>query len=237
MTRYLFEGDVDLMIILHFQDNQEYADSEGAEKMLNKFKRILDDNYPDTEKRRDRNCITMQFSEFRLDVVPAFKFDTGDYIIPDSVEEKWLSTNPIEFAKKITEVNKKMDSDFVPLIKMIKAWNRQVGWPIGSFHLECIMYNRYCTYQQSYTFDSMIRYFFESLPLYLSTTCYDPVTGERVDKYLDTGGSTTLREIAIKKAKKAAEKSQEAFEYQIKYPSIAIGEWKALLGDFFPVYG
>jgi hypothetical protein len=77
----------------------------------------------------------MQFSEFRLDVVPAFKYDGDYYSIPDSVRQVWVDTDPFTFAERITTVNTNMGGTFVPLIKMVKAWNRNVGWPIRSFHL------------------------------------------------------------------------------------------------------
>jgi tRNA nucleotidyltransferase (CCA-adding enzyme) len=103
LTRYLTEGDVDVMVILHYDKNKQWNTSDGTVKCLDRFKTILDAAYPQTTKRRDRNCITMQFSEFRLDVVPAFRNDGGYYTIPDSVRKLWVSTDPFTFAQKITE--------------------------------------------------------------------------------------------------------------------------------------
>jgi hypothetical protein len=237
LTRYLSEADVDVMVILHYGDNEDWDSAEGAIKALDKFRAILDEAYPHTDKRRDRNCITMKFSEFRLDVVPAFQYEQGYYEIPDSIRKEWVPTNPSSFAGSITDVNKAMDGSFVPLIKMVKAWNREVGWPIASFHLECLMYNRYHTYEQGYTYHSMLKVFFKALPGYLSKACYDPIMGDRVDTYLDNEARKTRREVAIEKAKAAAAASKEAYEDQDDEPSVAIDKWKSLLGEFFPSYG
>lgn len=237
LIRYLSEGDVDVMVILHYGENKHWETSDGTISVLDKFKSILDKAYPDTPKNRDENCITMKLSEFRLDVVPSFKYEGGYYMIPDSIQKKWLRTNPFSFAEEITKVNKTMDGTFVPLIKMVKGWNREAGWPLRSFHLECIMYNRYRLYTQGYSYDSMLKVFFEYLPGYLSSPCYDPITSDRTDTYLDNDAEITKREIAIGKAKIAAKKAKEAYEDQEKYPSIAIDEWKKLLGEFFPAYG
>jgi hypothetical protein len=236
LTRFLSEGDVDVMVILHYGNNQQWDTPSGTASALDRFRLILDDAYPDTAKRRDRNCITMQFTEFRLDVVPAFKNDNGYYRIPDSVRRQWVRTDPFTFAQYITTVNTAMDEDFVPLIKMVKGWNRNVGWPIRSFHLECLMYNRYRYYSDSYTFASMLKSFFDDLPGYLRRACYDPVQGDQVDTYLDEGGRRT-RAGAISKAQAAARAAAEAYADQDRYPSVAIREWKALLGEFFPSYG
>lgn len=237
LTRYLPEGDVDVMVILHYGDNKDWCTSSGTISVLNRFKAILDEAYPNTTKRRDRNCISMQFSEFALDVVPAFSWEGGYYKIPDSVRQLWVPTDPIKFANKITDVNKAMSKTFVPLIKMVKGWNRHVGWPIRSFHLECMMYHHYKAYTQSYTYPSTLKIFFQALPGYLSSACYDPVMGDRVDTYLNNNAAYTKREIAIDKALKAADASKEAFDDQEDYPSLAIGEWKKLFGEFFPSYG
>jgi hypothetical protein len=82
----------------------------------------------------------------------------------------------------------------------------------------------------------MLKMFFEALPINLAVPCYDPVEGDRVDSYLDEGGRRT-RSGAIAKARAAARAAAEAYEDQDKYPSVAIREWKALLGYFFPDYG
>jgi Second Messenger Oligonucleotide or Dinucleotide Synthetase domain len=236
LTRYLSEGDVDVMVILSYSDNKQWDNSGGTIKALNRFRDILDIAYPDTPKRRDRNCITMQFSEFRLDVVPAFSNKDGYYEIPDSVRRRWVKTDPFTFAEKITNVNTAMEGTFVPLIKMVKGWNREVGWPIRSFHLECLLYHHYRSYAQSYSYSSTMNVFFSKLSGYLGSRCYDPVQGDQVDSYLDEGGTRT-RAGAIRKARAAATKAAEAYNDQEKYPAVAIDEWKDLLGEFFPAYG
>lgn len=237
LIRYLSEGDVDVMVVLHYGENKAWDSPEGTIKALDKFKVILDKAYPNTDKGRDRNCITMKFAEFRLDVVPAFSIEGGYFHIPDSIRKLWVPTDPFSFAERITSVNKAMSNCFVPLIKMIKSWNRNEGWALRSFHLECLLYNHFKNYTVSYTYPYMIQEFFASLPRYLAIYAYDPVKGDQVDSYLDNEAVKTKRQIAIEKANKAAIKSKEAYGDQEKYASVAIDEWKALMGEFFPSYG
>jgi Second Messenger Oligonucleotide or Dinucleotide Synthetase domain len=237
LIRYLSESDIDVMVILHHGKNKDWDNSSGATNALTTFKDILTNAYPDTPSRRDEHCVSMQLSQFRLDVVPAFKYDEGYYAIPDTQRGQWIYTDPIAFASKITAVNKTMDGTFVPLIKMVKGWNKEAGKPIRSFHLETMLYEHYRTYEKSYTYNSTIKVFLEALPDYLASSCFDPITGDRLDGYLDNSTSPTKREVAISKAKNAAQKAKEAYEDEEKYPSVAIGEWKNLLGEFFPAYG
>lgn len=237
MIRYLSESDVDVMVVLHYGNNKEWDNKEGVTKALNRFKKILEDSFPNVICNIDRNCIIMKFSEFRLDVVPAFRFTDGHYTIPDTYRGAWLKTNPIKFAEEVTRINKNMDGCFIPLIKMIKGWNRNFSKPLRGFHIECMMMKHYKDYKQSYTYDSMINIFFSRLPEYLKSASYDPILGDRVDLYLDNSSLGNARENFINRAKKAAASADEAFEDREKYPSVSIKEWKELLGDFFPSYG
>lgn len=239
LTRYLKEGDVDVMVILAYPANEAWNTPAGATRALDKFKAVLDAAYPYATKRRDRHCITMQFAEFRLDVVPAFKYEDGHYTIPDSVQGRWIQTDPIAFARLMTARNTAMGGSFIPLVKMVKGWNRQNGWSISSFHLECLMYEHCKGYAQAYTLPSLLTVFFEALPGLLASPVFEPTRNERVDGYMDAG-SPTRRSTAIAKARVAAAKATEAYNDQTAYASnisISIGEWKALLGDFFPSYG
>jgi len=237
LIRYLSEGDVDVMVVLHYGEHKDWEDAEGTGKALQRFKSILEDKYTDTPCAIDRNCVTMKLSEFRLDIVPAFRYTDGSYRIPDTYRKAWLTTDPVRFADEITRINNNMGGDFVPLIKMIKGWNRELPKPLRSFHLECIMANRYKNYTQGYTYDSMVKVFFGDLPNCLEAATYDPVSGDRVDWYLDNTSLGYSRESLVDKAKKAADHALEAFNDGEKYPSVAIKEWKTLLGTFFPAYG
>jgi len=238
MIRYLSEADVDVLVVLHYGNHQEWDNPEGTVKALDKFRAILSDCYKTTAMRRDRNCITMKFSEFRLDVVPAFAWETGGYSIPDSIRKTWLRTDPIAFASKMTDLNKQHNRMIKPLIKMLKAWNRNVRWPIGSFHLECLVYQQLYGAWPISDYPKAVKSFFDWASSDLWSHCTEPVYGEVVDYYLDEGSTwPSKRQQVIEKVKAAATLAEEAYNDGPKYPSIAIREWKELFGEFFPSYG
>lgn len=236
LTRYLSEGDVDVLVVLNYGVHKGWDNAAGTEQVLDRFKAILDQSHPNTKKRRDRNCITMSFPEFRIDVVPAFAYDAGHYQIPDTYERRWVQTDPLAFAQKMTAVNQAMNGTFIPLVKMVKGWNRNQGWPISSFHLECLMYEKYRTYTKGFTYQSMLDVFFNELERRLSTPVFEPVRRERVDLYMDAGSSPTRRDRAKAKSRAAAATATKA-QASEAYPPIAIPIWKGLLGEFFPSYG
>jgi len=237
LIRYLTERDVDVMVVLNYGANKHWDSRDGAIKVLDKFKEILENAYPDTDCKIDRNCITMNLSKFRLDVVPAFKYEEGYYAIPDTYRRNWLKTDPVKFAEEITRINKNMGGSFIPLIKMMKGWNRKFKRPLRGFHLECIMLNHYKNYKQGFTYDSMAKVFFEKLPVYLESPANDPITGDRVDLYMDNDSLGNRRIDFISRARKTSAEAKEAFNDTEKYPIACIKEWKEIFGEFFPAYG
>lgn len=242
MPRYLSKGDVDVMVVMHYQNNQGWHTADGTVYALQKFQRVLAAAFPQTECGVDRNCVTMKLSQFRLDVVPAFYFTDGHYRIPDTYRREWLPTRPKEFGARITAINKNMDGSFVPLVKMIKAWNAQ--WTttrVRSFHLECMIAHACAQYTQRYTYHSLMPVVFNGLAVYLAGAIYDPISGDRLDAYLDNNTQPTDRQTLVKRAQTAAKDAKAAYdmgEYNGGiYAKTAIDQWKALFGEFFPAYG
>src|SRR5262249_2846622 len=95
----------------------------------------------------DRRCVTVSFDKrnptvqedgkvLSLDVVPAFA--VGDHFeIPDCILGTWITTDPRIHGEETTAKNKDLEGNWVPLVKMLKSWNRNAGRPIKpSFLIE-----------------------------------------------------------------------------------------------------
>ena len=63
----------------------------------------------------------------------------GDYEIPDKVTGTWIKTNPEKHKEQATAKNKELDGRWVPLVKMVKGWNRANGKPIKPSFLVEVM--------------------------------------------------------------------------------------------------
>jgi hypothetical protein len=59
-----------------------------------------------------------------IDAVPAFELSGGDYEIPDKITGTWIKTNPEKHKEQATAKNRELDESWVPLVKMVKGWNR-----------------------------------------------------------------------------------------------------------------
>jgi hypothetical protein len=60
-----------------------------------------------------------------VDVVPAFYRQGGGYLIPNTIEKRWIPTNSKVHETFMSNANAAHGSDLVPIVKMIKGWNRE----------------------------------------------------------------------------------------------------------------
>ena len=114
MISPLKEADVDVFVVL---DASHYAVG-GQANLLDRVRDVLLETYPTTPKiSRNGQAVTITFTDFVVDVVPAFHRQGGGYLIPDSVNGRWTSTNPKVHETFITTSNTLHGGNLVPMIK------------------------------------------------------------------------------------------------------------------------
>ena len=128
-----------------------------------------------------RRCATVEFEKntkdeegkvLSIDAVPAFELEDC-YEIPDRVLGKWIKTNPEVHAEKSTATNKALDGKWVPLVKMLKRWNRSAGNPIKpSFLIEVMAHDLVVAPFTTYARE--VQSFFAAVPAVLSGPWPDP---------------------------------------------------------------
>ncbi len=107
--------------------------------LLDKVRRVLLKTYPKTPKiSRNGQAVTITFTDFLVDVVPAFNRRGGGYLIPNSITKSWIETNPQAHIDVMREQNRRHNGDLIPIVKMIKAWNRNINDAFVSFYLELL---------------------------------------------------------------------------------------------------
>lgn len=90
MIAPLAQADVDIFVIL---DPHYYA-RDGQQKLLEAVQKTLLKTYTRTPRiRPDGHAVTITFTDFKVDVVPAFLRKGGGYLIPDAANKRWISTD------------------------------------------------------------------------------------------------------------------------------------------------
>jgi len=231
MIAPLSEADIDIFIVL----DPKYYESDGQASLLDKVKRALLKTYTKTPKiSRNGQAVTITFTDFVVDVVPAFNRKGGGYLIPNSVQKAWIATNPKTHVDIMAEKNKNHNGDLVPIVKMIKGWNRNINYSFVSFRLELLAIEIFENVTIS-DYSSGMRYFFDKGRERIKYKAKDPVPygGE-----ISGLRNAKTQEDAVSKFESAYNRAIKAEQYA-KNENIenAVDEWKKIFGDYFPTYG
>lgn len=233
MIAPLKDADVDVFYVLPAELWE--AAPNGPANVLAKVKRAIGKCYTEaTESSRNGQAITIKFSDFKMDVVPAFTRQGGGYQIPDPIAKKWIGTDPKKHVTLWAESNKYHDGKLVPFIKMIKAWNRAHSGRFRSFHLETMVREMF-QYRKITAYADAALHFFENG--YTGMYVNDPAGyGGGLYGYLPTATADLMvYSLAFNSAR---DKAKEAIAFNKAGDNEkAIGKWGVIFGSYFPSYG
>lgn len=232
MIAPLAEADIDIFTVLA----ASYYSSDGQAALLDRIKRVLKETYPKTPNiSRSGQAVTISFTDFKVDVVPAFHRRGGGYLIPNTQGGTWISTDPKRHVELSSEANIAHKGDLVPLIKMLKRWNREIDSHFRSFHLEVLAWQIFAGVTIS-NFSSGARYFFDKGRDLISKANPDPAGfGGEVGYYLNTRAKV---DNAVSRFATAYSGAMKAEDYARRgFVADAIAEWRKVFGDTFPAYG
>lgn len=226
----LSSADVDLFILL----DSSYFGTNGAAALLDRVKAVLRKTYPRTpEISRSGQAVTIAFTDFKVDVVPAFHRKGGGFLIPNARTNQWISTDPKEHVTLWSKANAAHNGDLVPLIKMIKQWNRSHSSLLHSFHLETLILNVLTNVTIS-DFPSGARYVFSKAQALVQETVADPAgySGD-LGAYLDSQQKIKVCERLTTACQRA--RQAERFEENGR-TDLAYEQWRLIFGDKFPTF-
>lgn len=232
MIAPLKEADVDIVAVM----DPSYHQWDGQASLLDKVRRVLLKRYPTTPRvSRNGQAVTITFTDFCVDVVPAFNRQGGGYLIPDSVQKRWIETNPKRHVEIWSEANKKHGYRLVPIIKMVKAWNKLHSALFRSFSLETITLQTLDGVTIS-DYPSGVRYVFDKARTRIQSGVYDPAGyGGNVAAYLDT--YEKIRQV-VNRLESAYQRAVDAEALESRgRTDLAFDKWRMIFGDYFPAYG
>ncbi len=227
----LKDADVDIFVVL----DSAYYKADGHAALLDKVRSTLLKTYTKTPKiSRNGHAVTITFTDFVVDVVPAFNRRGGGYLIPDSVGKRWISTDPTVHVALMTKQNAIHSAGLVPVVKMLKRWNREISRSFRSFYLELIAIEIFNNVTMSDD-ASAVRYFFDHARSRVKTKAIDPAGfGDQINGL----GSASTVDVAVKRVElaygRAVRAEQLASAGKI---SESVAEWQKIFGSYFPSYG
>lgn len=223
----LKQADVDVFVVL---DPAYHA--RGSSAVLDITRNALLKTYTTPKVSRNGQAITITFTDFLVDVVPAFNRKGGGYLIPAGGVGTFISTDPKVHESHSSFQNAAHDGDLVPVVKMIKAWNRSINRHFRSFHLEVLAWQvfRGITISNDW---SAVRFFFEKAIPTIRQAVHDPAGyGTDVAYYINTGEQYAAAESRLNTALGRARRAEQYA--RSGGMQSAIEQWRLLFGDYFP---
>ena len=230
MTAPLSSADVDIFVIV----SPAYFSTHTPRQLLEALRTALRETYPRTPAiRPDEQAVTIRFDDFTVDVVPAFHRKGGGYLIPDAQAGAWISTDPTVHTQVMAASNTTHDGALVPVVKMLKGWNKVSGGGLSGLYLE-FMTREVLTNVTISDDPSAVRFVLEKGVERVKKKVRDPAGFENQFNPLKTITLDTAvkRFSAALTAARAAEQAEregrtrQAFEH-----------WKTVFGSYFPSYG
>ena len=237
MIAPLNEADIDIFITLDPKYYYHYNGQNGGPAgLLDYTKRTLLKTYTTTpDISRNGQAVTVRFTDFVVDVVVGFNRTGGGYLIANAVNNVWLETDPKKHVEIMSAANKAHGGDLVPLIKMIKAWNKTHGSFFRSFHLEVLALEVLNNVKIT-NFSSGVRFFFDKVRTNVRGKNLDPAGyGDDIGRYINStakvGEAVALFQAAHDQAIRA---EQFAVRGDIRN---SVDAWRKLFPGYFPAYG
>lgn len=227
----LKSADVDIFVVLH----PSYCKESGQRDLLSSMRKTLRKTYTLTpEISPNGQAVTITFTDFKVDVVPGFYHRDGGFLIPDASLGRWLRTDPKKHIEIWTNANKAHNNDLIPLIKMVKAWNKPRDL-LRSFHLEVLVLNVLNGVNIS-SFPSGVRFVLDKIRPKIRVKIPDPAGyNDDVAVYIST----------VAEMDRIVQRIDWAYERAVEAEKLAaagnvrgsLQKWSLLFKDYFPAYG
>ena len=231
MIAPLARADLDVCVVL----SADYFMAHTPSSLLELVRENLRETYPKTPRiSNNGQAVTIRFTDFLMDVVPAFYRKGGGYLIPNTGAGRWISTDPKRHVELWSESNEFHQGGFVPLVKMLKAWNRAHSERFRSFHLETLVRGVFAETVID-DFPSALRYFFDQAHGKVDYQLAEPAGyGGDVGAYM-IGDLLKATKDSLLRAEGWAINAEAAVADDAI--DLAFEQYRMIFGDYFPAYG
>lgn len=135
-------SDLDLLFVLPKATYDKYNgyESNGQSALLQEVKSVLQARYSKTELRGDGQVVVIDFNNYTVELVPAFKKTGEGYYYPDTHDGgSWKTTNPMPEIKECKNSNDLSSGVFYDICHIIRAWKNQVGFEFSGLLIDTLI--------------------------------------------------------------------------------------------------
>lgn len=226
--------DVDIIVVLDDPDGKYKA---SASETLKAVREVVSDQELVRTTRISVRAVKafLHDYEFHVDIVPALAPALGSGLeltrnLPDEGFDDWTLEDPKGQLKAAGDKNKDTEGIYVPLARIIKAWNQRypTAKPLRSYHAEAILWHALST---KTTYEEAVVAFFDKAYDLLAPGARTLVPGSQT-RYVDDRLKDEDRAKAREKVDAAREKAHNAADKDD--PGEAMDAWVKVFGTAFP---
>lgn len=188
-------SDVDALVFL---DSARYKNA--SPKYLQQiFYKMLQMRFPSTEIRKGALAVTVRFSDYEVQLLPALR-ENGKVRIADRESRGWSSPiNVAAFTNKLTKINKINGNKVVPVIKLAKNLFNKLPqqYQLSGYHVEALAVDSFTTYNGRSTLYDMTKYLLDCSTKRVLSPMND-VTGQSkiIDDYFGAANSISRQHLS-----------------------------------------
>ncbi|MDR4182255.1 SMODS domain-containing nucleotidyltransferase [Bacillus subtilis] len=156
-------SDLDMLFVLPQSvfnrfDNYE---SNGQKALLQEVKQEIKERYPhnSTIVRGDGQVVVVSFSNFEVEICPAFENKDGSFCYPDSNNGgSWKRTDPLVEIGESDYMISETNSNFKYVCQILRAWKNNIGVKMGGLLIDTLVHKFFHKNKKyfSITFDNYL---------------------------------------------------------------------------------
>ncbi|MEW2059101.1 nucleotide-binding domain-containing protein [Streptomyces griseus] len=226
-------SDMDMLFVLpktKFKQYDEYK-GNGQSALLQDVKAEIRKRYPNESiiVRGDGQVVVVTFSNYEVEVCPAFENSDGSYKFPDSkYGGTWKRTDPMVEIGESEYTIDQTNGHFKNICQMVRAWKNNIGFKMGGLLVDTLVHKFLKKYPKyvTVTYEDYLN-LFKDLFLYLKgqnkEQIYWQSLGSKQPVYDKGKAFIGKAEKAYNKIKDLTEESENLYEklqeiFGIKFP-------------------
>ncbi|MBM0210517.1 Nucleotidyltransferase domain protein [Pseudomonas syringae pv. maculicola] len=225
-------SDLDMAFVLPWEvyDRFQKYENNKQSSLLGEIRLALKDRFPNHTVRAQQQVVSVDFTDYIVEILPAFMHDDGSYTYPDANDGGcWRTCNPVAEIDEINNLNQVKNHNLKRLCKMVRAWKNDHGVPLKGMLIDTLCY-QFLKGTTDYDEESYSAYGEMSRDFFAYLVGID----EEKDQWRAPGSGSTVTKSGHfhPKAKKALRRLQEALDDS----DIAHERWSTVFGEHFPEY-
>lgn len=116
--------------------------NNGQSCLLQEVKKVIKETYPSTDIKGDGQVIVVQFTDYKIEVVPGFKEDDDRFKYPDSNDGgHWKYTDPIPEKNASLQQIEATNNNYKRFANILRSWKNNVGFKFKGLLIDTLVYN------------------------------------------------------------------------------------------------